>query len=215
MFPLLLSILAVAPCRPSQWQQRHAEFKHDRPAATAQDFYKLVHQGVMGSEHAVGTGDAARAWMQQELASLAPAPAGVMEPLLEPLPPDGRYVRVHLRPYVARGLSTDALVNAFIATANAGRGDTAMYVPHGNYILDYKGRICLLISGQAKTNQAIFDQYSVGNYGIEGKAGTYMDAEDGELSCNNVEHAGVDSVMRFSLNLQPSEIGRATCRERV
>lgn len=89
--------------------------------------------------------------------------------------------------------------------SRAGRGDTAMYVPHGNYILDYKGRICLLISGQAKTNQAIFDQYSVGNYGIEGKAGTYMDAEDGELSCNNVEHAGVDSVIRFSLNLQPSE----------
>lgn len=128
MFSLILTLLTAQPCHRVSWQQALAEFKQARPAATAQDFYKLAHQGVMGSEHAVGTGDAARAWMQQELASLAPAPAGVVEPLVEPLPPDGRYVRVHLRPYLARGLSTDALVNAFIATANAGRGDSAQLV---------------------------------------------------------------------------------------
>jgi GH15 family glucan-1,4-alpha-glucosidase len=85
--------------------------------------------------------------------------------------------------------------------SRAGRGDTAMYVPHGDYILDYKGRVCLLISGINRTTKEIFDQYSVGNYGIEGKAGTYMDAEDGELTCNNIEHAGVDSVIRFSLDI--------------
>ena len=32
--------------------------------------------------------------------------------------------------------------------SNAGRGDTAIYVPEDNYILDYKGRTCLLISGK-------------------------------------------------------------------
>jgi glucoamylase len=81
--------------------------------------------------------------------------------------------------------------------SRAGRADTAMYVPDDHYILDYKGRCCLLAAG--KLNDKLpFDEYSVGNYGIEGKAGTFMDAEDGQLSGNAVEHGGVDSVMRFS-----------------
>lgn len=84
-----------------------------------------------------------------------------------------------------------------------GRGDTALFEPDGNYILDYKGRVCLLISGQ--TDEKSFDQYAVGNYGIEGKAGTYIDAEDGELSGNPIEHAGVDSVIRFKFQLDPGQ----------
>ena len=77
-----------------------------------------------------------------------------------------------------------------------GRADTAMYVPDDHYILDYKGRHCLLVAGQVN-GQGDFDQYAVGNYGIEGKAGTFKDAEDGELSNNPIEHGGVDSVLRF------------------
>jgi len=81
--------------------------------------------------------------------------------------------------------------------SRAGRADTAIYVPDNNYLLDYKGRYCLLIAGKYSDGEA-FDQYAVGNYGIEGKAGTYLDAEDGELSGNAVEHGGVDSVIRFN-----------------
>jgi len=80
--------------------------------------------------------------------------------------------------------------------SRAGRADTAMYVPDDHYILDYKGRCCLLIAGKIR-DDGDFDQFSVGNYAIEGKAGTFMDAEDGELSDNAVEHGGVDSVIRF------------------
>src|ERR1019366_1736802 len=64
--------------------------------------------------------------------------------------------------------------------SRAGRADTAMFVPDDNYILDYKGRCCLLIAGKQAGNVE-FDQFAVGNYAIEGKAGTYQDAEDGEL----------------------------------
>ena len=80
--------------------------------------------------------------------------------------------------------------------SRAGRADTALYVPDEHYILDYKGRCSLLISGQS-TDHIPFDQFSIGNYGIEGKEGTYKDAEDGELSNNTVEHGGVDTVLRF------------------
>jgi GH15 family glucan-1,4-alpha-glucosidase len=84
--------------------------------------------------------------------------------------------------------------------SRAGRADTALYVPDSHYVLDYKGRYSLLIGGKFADGQA-FDQFAVGNYGIEGKAGTFLDAEDGELSGNAVEHGGVDSVIRFRIQL--------------
>jgi len=87
--------------------------------------------------------------------------------------------------------------------SNAGRGDTAIYVPDENYILDYKGRTCLLISGKFESGEG-FDQFATGIYAIEGKAGTYLDAMDGELSGNSVEHGGVDSVIRFKKIIQPN-----------
>lgn len=82
-----------------------------------------------------------------------------------------------------------------------GRADTALFVPEENYVLDYKGRYSLLIYGQDQ-NGVVFDQFAVGNYGIEGKEGTFKDAEDGELSGSAVEHGGVDSVIRFSCELE-------------
>ena len=85
-----------------------------------------------------------------------------------------------------------------------GRADTALYVPDEHYLLDYKGRFCLLIAGKFNDG-GDFDQYAVGNYGIEGKAGTFKDAEDGILSNNAVEHGGVDSVIRFQRHLAAGE----------
>ncbi|HUA13387.1 MAG TPA: glycoside hydrolase family 15 protein [Candidatus Sulfotelmatobacter sp.] len=85
--------------------------------------------------------------------------------------------------------------------SRTGRSDTAIYVPDENYILDYKGRFCILVAGKFQDGQS-FDQYAVGNYAIEGKAGTYLDATDGELSNNAVEHGGVDTVIRFSRHIE-------------
>lgn len=81
-----------------------------------------------------------------------------------------------------------------------GRADTALFDPEDHYILDYKGRCSLLIYAETSDGKP-FDQYAVGNYGIEGKEGTFRDAEDGELSGNAVEHGGVDSVIRLSMRL--------------
>lgn len=82
-----------------------------------------------------------------------------------------------------------------------GRADTAIFVPEENYILDYKGRYSLIIYGQDSRGN-IFDQFAIGNYGIEGKEGTFKDAEDGQLSGSPVEHGGVDSVIRFVTQLE-------------
>lgn len=84
--------------------------------------------------------------------------------------------------------------------SRAGRADTALFVPDGDYILDYKGRCSLLIYGRHDDGTR-YDQYAIGNYGIEGKEGTFKDAEDGQLSGSPVEHGGVDSVIRFQCSL--------------
>lgn len=84
--------------------------------------------------------------------------------------------------------------------SRGGRSDTALFVPEENYILDYKGRCSLLIYGEDSDGKQL-DQFAVGNFGIEGKEGTFKDAEDGELSGSAVEHGGVDSVVRFSLKV--------------
>ncbi len=84
--------------------------------------------------------------------------------------------------------------------SDAGRADTALFEPEENYILDYKGRCVLLIGGMTDEGNT-FDQFAVGNYGVEGKEGTFRDAEDGELSGSLVEHGGVDSVIRFQKDI--------------
>ena len=86
--------------------------------------------------------------------------------------------------------------------SSAGRADTGLFEPDENYILDYKGRCSLLIYGKSESGE-VFDQYAIGSYGIEGKEGTYMDAEDGELSNSPVEHGGVDSVIRLVKEVEP------------
>ena len=84
--------------------------------------------------------------------------------------------------------------------SHRGRADTVLYVPEGNYLYDYKGRCALLISARDSRGK-FFDQYSVGNFGIEGKEGTFRDAEDGVLDGNLVEHGSVDSVIRASIEI--------------
>ncbi|MBX4199418.1 hypothetical protein KW789_00800 [Candidatus Saccharibacteria bacterium] len=88
--------------------------------------------------------------------------------------------------------------------SRAGRSDTALYIPEGNYLLDYKGWSTLLIYLENEEGKP-FDQFAVGNYGIEGKEGTFRDAEDGELSGSLVEHGGVDSVARVCFQLDKGE----------
>ncbi len=77
--------------------------------------------------------------------------------------------------------------------------DTAQYIPDDHAILHYRGRRAFVVSGEC--NGKPFDQYTVGLFGIEGKEGTFRDAEDGHLGMNNVEHGRVDSTIGFNVNI--------------
>lgn len=80
------------------------------------------------------------------------------------------------------------------------RGDTAYFYPPKHVLIHYKGKRVFLINAVSELES--FDDFSIGNYSIEGKEGTFKDAEDGKLSQNPVEHGLVDSVIGFSLSLE-------------
>lgn len=79
------------------------------PLMRAQDIYKLVHQGVFGPGHAVASATQACVALATELRALATQckvqkakrrmQRDGMEELVEPIEPDGRFVRVNLRPF--------------------------------------------------------------------------------------------------------------------
>jgi len=95
---------------------------------------------------------------------------------------------------------------AFVIGDSRSNTDTAQYLPGNNAILHYRGRRAFVISGEY--NGKPFDQYTVGLFGIEGRKGTYLDAEDGELCKNNVEHGRVDSTIRFSVKIETNSSQR-------
>lgn len=94
---------------------------HRYPRWTLADLYKLIHQAALGSEHALANEPQARDWLMRELAQLGP---GLNEPLLDPISPDGRIVRLHLRPFAQLQLDAEGLVRAFILTAQTFSRDT-------------------------------------------------------------------------------------------
>jgi hypothetical protein len=85
------------------------------PRMQLEDIYKLLHQAAMGPEHAVEDAAIARERLRAEAQQLASGPA---DPMLDPISPDARLTRVHLRAYLQTGGDIDELAAAFVKTAN-------------------------------------------------------------------------------------------------
>ena len=83
------------------------------------------------------------------------------------------------------------------------RGDTGFYDPRVQSIIHYKGHNTFLIHAVAEG--VSFTEYTVGLFGIEGKEGSYTDAEDGILAKNPIEHGSVDSVIGISCSCRGAD----------
>lgn len=81
------------------------------------------------------------------------------------------------------------------------RGDTGYYDPRVGAIVHYKGETTLLVN--AMTDGQQFSEYNIGIFGIEGKEGTWLDAIDGHLEGNPIEHGSTDSVLALTMTLPP------------
>ncbi len=99
------------------------------------------------------------------------------------------------------------LHQAFIISDVLSNTDTVQYLPDDHAMLHYYGRRVFLASCRINGG-AWYDQYTCGLFGIEGKDGTYRDAEDGELTVCNVEHGHVDSTFRIKLTLGAHDSAR-------
>ncbi len=77
--------------------------------------------------------------------------------------------------------------------------DTAYYNPATEAIVHYKGRRVFLVGGES--GGVRFTDYTVGIFKIEGKEGTWRDAEDGVLGKNPIEHGSVDSTIAFDVSV--------------
>ncbi len=86
-------------------------------------------------------------------------------------------------------------LNQQFKIGDTNHADTAYFSNTVESIIHYKGRRVFLCGGLCD-NRA-FDDYSIGFCGIEGKEGTWRDAEDGKLSKNPIEHGIVDSVISW------------------
>lgn len=95
---------------------------------------------------------------------------------------------------------------AFAIGDSRSNTDTAQYLPDSDGILHYRGRRAFIVSGLVDNRP--FDQHSIGVFGIEGLEGSFRDADDGELGGNTVEHGRVDSILRFSVEVEPSASAR-------
>jgi hypothetical protein len=92
------------------------------PQLQVQDLYKLIFQASFGSEHAVADLVAAHRRLERELHESADGPE---EPIVDPISPDGRIVRINLRPYLAARGDLPGLLAAFARTAREHRGTEA------------------------------------------------------------------------------------------
>ena len=85
-----------------------------RPGMEPRDVYKLLFQGIRGPEHIIASPEAFTERLQGEWEFLEPAGD---EPLLESIRPDGRLLRLNLRPFkAARGVIED-LATACLRTS--------------------------------------------------------------------------------------------------
>lgn len=82
--------------------------------------------------------------------------------------------------------------------------DTALWEPSWNAILHYRKHRYFLHGGAWDDGQEM-TQFSVGKSNYNGQEGTWRDAEDGELSGNQVEQGSVDSVAGFANSIPPHD----------
>jgi hypothetical protein len=84
------------------------------------DVYKLFHQAVFGPGQVIKNQKAAREWLERESELLRPT---AEQALIESVHPEGRHVRLHLRPYLAEQGSLAQLLIAYAESSRSVEGN--------------------------------------------------------------------------------------------
>ena len=92
------------------------------PLMEPRDVYKLLYQGVLGSEHIISSTEKFKSYLLLELDKLSADPA---ERLLEPVRADKMLLRLNLRPWKARHNELDQLITVLLETGETPSGTQA------------------------------------------------------------------------------------------
>lgn len=80
-------------------------------------------------------------------------------------------------------------------------GDTAAFDPKTGGVVHYKGNRYFLANAVIPDSDMPVN-FATGKKGVQGKVGTYKDAEDGYLSGNAIAQGSVDSVISLSIQVE-------------
>src|SRR5581483_1577132 len=87
-------------------------------------------------------------------------------------------------------------------------GDTAYFDPRHQALVHYKGRRWFLCNAVTDGRQG-WAQFATGTKEVDGREGTWRDAEDGHLEGNPIAQGSVDSTGGIDLPLKANETGTA------
>lgn len=125
MLLFLLPVLMLTGCRPSPEKTEIARQLQDFPQSRVQDIYKSFCQDNLGPEHLIPDPGYARNYLMTELASfredLDYSRYEAPELMYYPVGDQGNYVRVDLTVVLEGLVSEEALLDAFVRSANEGR----------------------------------------------------------------------------------------------
>ncbi len=86
-------------------------------------------------------------------------------------------------------------------------GDTAYFDPRHRALVHYKGKRWFMANvAHEHVARDGFDGFATGSKEVDGKEGTWRDAEDGVLERNPIAQGSVDSTGELVLTLQPNEV---------
>jgi hypothetical protein len=132
MLPLFCGVAFVPALCGSHWWETDATLAfafsqwRSTPRMGIEDAYKWLFHATLGGEHAVTDDDGPRQWLEREWKTLGPPMPGEKE--VTPLTPDGRLIRVNLRPYRAGGGDEEMLLAVFVASARGFHADRRVFV---------------------------------------------------------------------------------------
>jgi hypothetical protein len=129
------------------------------PRMELSDIYKLLHQATLGPGHAAKDRETALALLEGEAVNLGEGPA---DPVADPISPDGRLVRVHLRAYIAADHDLAKLADAFVETAQSYEGSR-----------DKLKKFCACLGDLAQSGGIPFSKERIADYFTEVAAGGY------------------------------------------
>ena len=117
--------VATRPCRPSSEKATIERLLRDYPESRVQDIYKSFCQDCLGPEHLIPDPESAGKYLEAELADCREQRDsmghGLPGPAYYPAGDRGNYVRVSLSVVLDSLVREDALLDAFVRSANEGR----------------------------------------------------------------------------------------------